>query len=862
MRYKFGITQKTTLVFVLFAVILLTSVGVLIFNKGRATLEEAVTAELVSTALEKQMAIDGWVEERQSDMVFLTKSPGLQDLLTQMTDSTPDTSPHQEFHDRIVLDLLPYTGAEGRFISLFIMHPESGRVLVSTNPIEEMRFKENRQYFISGRTGAFVQNPYFSLALNAPAMTVSAPINSAGGELIGVIAGRLKLEELEAIFNQRTGLHQSDDAYVINASNLLITQPRLAAEPAVLQLGVYSQAAKNCIAGGTGTLVEQQETGQPKITVYRWLDARQLCLMVEMDYQEVLAPARDFSAAITIVLGVILLGAILLAWWIAKKITRPILQLQAGAARLGQGDLAFRLPGNFKDEVGLLAKEFNVMAEALQQKETELREYAQELEKRVQERAAELKTLVENIPQKIFTKNRDSVYVSCNRNFALDIGILPEDLPGKTDYDFHPTPQADRYRVEDRRIIETGQPEQIEQKLLNNGEEIWIETIKTPIKDEQGNIGGVLGIYWDITDKKKAEDALRNQWEQFLAIINNFPEGLYVSDPNTYEVLFVNQVLKDALGSDPIGKKCYQAFQGFDSPCEFCTNEIIMNSNTPYTWEHHNDVIEKEYLITDQIIPWPDGRDVRFEVAIDISERKRTEIALKKTLDELERSNAELEQFAYVASHDLQEPLRMVASYTQLLAKRYKGQLDADADDFINYAVDGANRMQGLINDLLAFSRVKTHGKALEPVDCNELLGRVHINLRAAIEDNNAIITHDTLPVIIADPLQISQLFQNLIGNGIKFHSERSPQVHISAQQGDGEWIFSVRDNGIGFEEQYAEKIFIVFKRLHTKQEYPGTGIGLAICKRIVERHRGRIWVESQPGKGSTFYFAVPLEPM
>ena len=246
-------------------------------------------------------------------------------------------------------------------------------------------------------------------------------------------------------------------------------------------------------------------------------------------------------------------------------------------------------------------------------------------------------------------------------------------------------------------------------------------------------------------------------------------------------------------------------------------------------------------------------------VGTDITERKRGQAVLRAAYDELARSNAELQQFAYVASHDLQEPLRMIGSYTQLLERRYGDKLDSDAREFMSFIVEGATRMKQLIEDLLAYSRVGTRGKELRQVPLQLALERALVNLRAAIESSGAHITHDAFPEVSGDDTQLTQLFQNLIGNAIKFRKADEPlRIHVGVQDAGDEWRFSVSDNGIGIEPQYFERIFMVFQRLHTRDEYPGTGIGLAICKKVVDRHRGRIWVESAHGKGSTFVFTLP----
>jgi light-regulated signal transduction histidine kinase (bacteriophytochrome) len=268
--------------------------------------------------------------------------------------------------------------------------------------------------------------------------------------------------------------------------------------------------------------------------------------------------------------------------------------------------------------------------------------------------------------------------------------------------------------------------------------------------------------------------------------------------------------------------------------------------------------LEREETLLDP----PLGNDEVGEagVALDkasvLLEGRRVELSAKAA--ELQRSNQELEQFAYVASHDLQEPLRMVASYVQLLEREYKGKLDADADEFIGFAVDGAKRMQALIQDLLTYSRVGRAEPATEPADLEVALGKALGNLKTAIDESGATVEADAMPTVVADASQMTQLFQNLIGNAVKFHGADPVSVHVGAERENGAWHFRVQDNGIGIDPKHADRIFAIFQRLHTRAEYPGTGIGLALCRKIVERHGGEIWVESEPGTGTTFRFTVP----
>ena len=248
-------------------------------------------------------------------------------------------------------------------------------------------------------------------------------------------------------------------------------------------------------------------------------------------------------------------------------------------------------------------------------------------------------------------------------------------------------------------------------------------------------------------------------------------------------------------------------------------------------------------------------RTADLEKALETVEHQ--EARLRLTVAELARSNGELEQFAYVASHDLQEPLRMVGSYTSLLKRRYQGKLDAEADEFIDFAMDGVNRMRALINDLLTYSRLGREERPLEVTDARAAVDRAVANLQTAIVERGAVVTIGQLPTVMGNFSQLTQLFQNLVGNGLKFCKQNQPEIHIDAERNGPEWTLSVRDNGIGIDPQYRDRIFLIFQRLHKRDEYEGTGIGLAICRKVVEQHGGRIWVESEPGKGATFRFTL-----
>ncbi|MEI7590643.1 MAG: PAS domain S-box protein, partial [Deltaproteobacteria bacterium] len=416
--------------------------------------------------------------------------------------------------------------------------------------------------------------------------------------------------------------------------------------------------------------------------------------------------------------------------------------------------------------------------------------------------------------------------------------------------------------------------------LLPDGTPVWINMTIAPIYVEDKAQPRHLCMIEDITERKEIEAGLEKTRQELAVIkmaadevselaenvINTVREPLIALDQDL-RVVKVSSSFYEFFKVEPentVGQLIYDlGNKQWDIPkLRELLETIIPQKATFDNYEVEHDfatIGKRTMLLNARQIQRVLGKERIILLAIeDITERKRAEDKLHGVLTELERSNKDLEQFASIASHDLQEPLRMVASYTQLLAERYENQLDEKAKKYIAYAVEGAIRMQRLVNDLLVYSRVSTRGNPLETTDSHSILGEAIRNLAAAIEESKAIVTNEELPMVRADASQIEQVFQNLLANAIKFRGENSPHIHVSVRDEGREWVFSVRDNGIGIERQYADRIFVIFQRLHTRQEYPGTGIGLAVCKRIVERHGGRIWFESVPGKGSTFFFTVP----
>jgi PAS domain S-box-containing protein len=458
-------------------------------------------------------------------------------------------------------------------------------------------------------------------------------------------------------------------------------------------------------------------------------------------------------------------------------------------------------------------------------------------------------------------------FARVNQSLCRILGYSAEEMVGKTVKELsHPDDRqvtdAERMRMRDGEIDRV----HFEKRYLRrDGGTVWVDLTVALVRDDDGQPLYEIAVFDDITERKHADTALRESEARFRSLNALSSDWYWEQDAELRFTYFSAgfEQRSNTRQSHLIGKRRWEE-----------AGRTPLNT----TWEEHRAILEarKPFRNFECSRIGVDGRrhvssisgepifdaDGRFRgyrgVSTDITARVDAAETLKGAHDELARSNAELEQFAYVASHDLQEPLRMVSSYTQLLEKRHADRLDGDAREFMGYIVDGAARMKQLIEDLLAYSRVGTRGKDFKPMQLEAALSRALAALRAAIEESGAEVTHDPLPGLEADESQLTQLLQNLIGNAIKFRGAASPRVHVSCLSLEKEFEIAVRDNGIGIEPQYFERIFMVFQRLHDKGQYPGTGIGLAICKKVVDRHGGRLWVTSTPGEGSAFHFTLP----
>jgi PAS domain S-box-containing protein len=476
--------------------------------------------------------------------------------------------------------------------------------------------------------------------------------------------------------------------------------------------------------------------------------------------------------------------------------------------------------------------------------------------------------LMEAAPDAMVVVNQIGEIVLLNVQAEKQFGYSRDEMLGQKVTNIIPDGFAERLIADDLRSAEAALAQEIGTGIeltgrRKNRSEFPVELMLSPLESSEGTL--VTAAIRNISVRKNAEKHLAQMEGKYRGLLEAAPDPMVVVN-QAGEIVLLNLQAEKQFGyrrNELLGQKVTNIVpRGF---AERLAADSLRSSEEALAQQIGTGIELRgrrkggmEFPIELMLSPLGDADGILVTAAIrDISLRKVAEAELLQKVEELNRSNDELGQFAYIASHDLQEPLRMVASYTQLLSRRYKGKLDADADEFIAFAVDGATRMQRLIQDLLAYSRVGTKGRDLMEASSDVAFRKAIANLRGAIQESGAVVTHDPLPIVLADEGQLTQLFQNLIGNAIKYQNAGIPRIHVSSARFGERWSLSVQDNGLGIDPLYFDRIFGMFQRLHKREDYPGTGIGLAICKKIVERHGGQISVESQLGRGSIFRFVL-----
>ncbi len=632
--------------------------------------------------------------------------------------------------------------------------------------------------------------------------------------------------------------------------------------------------------------IERQ--GQPRGVIY-----------LAADTADWIATLQRFLVILAALFAAVLAVGFLLAVGLQRLVTGPILDLAALMRRIGASrDAMPRAVKRSDDEIGVLVDGFNDMLDEIAKRREEAEQAQRHLQQRVRELDAEvaerrraeaaLSRAHEQLQNFVAERKRAEIALRQSEEryrtlvaattsvvFSTDAaGRVIERLPSWEEYTgqrwrrYAGSGWAARVHREDRRRLKAAWLRAtLEGKIFEAEVRVWHArgnryryclARAVPLRQANGAVYEWIGTMLDIDDRKRGE-------EQFRTAVEGAPNAMLMIDPRG-SIVMVNRQLEALFG--------YARSELLGRPVEILVPQRVRHVHPDFRAEFFRDPRARPMGAGQELYGrHKSGREIPVEIGlspfrgedgvcclasiIDISERRRAEQELRHYTEELQRSNRELGQFAYVASHDLQEPLRAISGCVQLLAQRYRDKLDARANELIEHAVGGALRMQALINDLLSYSRVSTRARPFEVCSLDQPLAQALANLEMAIKESGAVVIADPMPAACIDATQMTQLFQNLIGNALKFRAERVPRVHVGAQRRNGAYLFFVQDNGIGIEPQYIDRIFGVFQRLHNRNKYPGNGIGLAICRKIVERHNGRIWVESIPGKGSTFYFTL-----
>lgn len=752
-------------------------------------------------------------------------------------------------------------------VETFIVNP-AGIVIASSEPLRIGNVYSHMDWFVKGTDIVYVSDVYKSAGNGKPTWIIAAPLKEGvSKKFAGVIANRINPGVMNGIIDKHYTPHLGDIeefkrvgesavTYMINGDGLMLTNSN-SEDNVILSMKVDTKPVLTALEHGKEMIGEYVDyKGIDVIGVSMFIEDMNWVILSEIDRGEARLPIRKFVIRASAMALVLVFVIFVLMFFTAQKIVSPIVDISKTFERIAKGQWEERVKvKDTKSEIAQLGNSFNSMVESFLDTFSSL--LASE---------RRFHSVVQDMPVMINAVDALNNFVVWNRDCERVTGYSAKEIINNPDAIELLYPDTENREYLMSKWISTNDDYR-DREIQMTCKDGTVKSVLWSNISKQFPIPGwakwVVGI--DITKRKQMKLELVEKTIYLDSILRSSADIAIVAVNMDYRVKYYNPAAVQIFGfraEEVVGKGVWE----LQKKTQIDAKPFIEALKIVSEGREHSFVIEqkKNHEVQYVEIRISGISDLESEligivlVAQDITERKVTEKSLKEYIDRLARSNTELEQFAYVASHDLQEPLRMISSYLQLLKRRYEGKLDSDADDFIWYAVDGATRMQELINALLAYSRVGTRGKEFASVECENVLSQVLINLQPAINESGTEIKKGDLPVVYGDKSQLGQLFQNLIGNAIKFCSENSPVIEINAGLKGTDWLFSISDNGIGIDPEQSNRIFLMFQRLHNREEYPGTGIGLAMCKKIVERHGGKIWVKSEPGSGATFYFSIP----
>jgi PAS domain S-box-containing protein len=857
---------RLTILFALLAIIPVIAVGYLAYDSGRRAIEEEVGNHLLSTNLLKGNELDRWIDGNKSSIEELAQRPLVVQYSSVLSSHDSASPAYNDAHGKLVDDhLRPRIKSIGGFTELFVICPVHGIILASSDQSQEGKYRDAQPYYLQGRIQTNVYGVFYSSSFEQLTMVIGTPVRDKQGNLLAVLAGRLDLSELSSIMLAQSGLSETEDTYLVNNFGFFVTEPRFGKDYA-LKKTVRTEGVEAGQSGKNGVGYYTDYRNEPVIGAYKWLPAYNMVMITEVDQAEAYAPIRQMAAAMGFIMLAVMLIVVIAGFLTASTVTRPVRRLVAGAEKIGHGDLNYRVGTKSGDEIGILSRAFDRMAEELQATTVSRNELIASEEK--------YRLIIENSRDMIFTTNSRGELVYVSPAFKRMMGYDLADMQGRTVSTFlHPDDVA-KVEAAFRNNIKMGEfAVALEYRVKHiSGQWCWHITNGNRVLDADGSFLYFVGIAHDITERKQVTESLRVISLRQEAILAAVPDIIAEVDENKVYT-WANRAAVEFFGEEMVGKEASYYFEGEQPTYDVVQPLFKGDENVIYveSWQRRKDGKKRLLAWWCRVLKDEKGNvKGALSSAQDITERKQVEEAIRKLNEELEQrvrertalleaANRELEAFSYSVSHDLRSPLRAISGYTRMLVEDYQAQLDAEGTRICSVITESAKNMGTLIDDLLDFSRLGRSDMHVSNVDMATMANSIFYELTRPEERERIDFSVGPLPQAFADPSLMRQVWTNLLSNAIKFasHKERTI-IEVNGKSYENETIYSVQDNGAGFDMQYVEKLFGVFQRLHSSDEFEGNGVGLAIVQRIVHRHGGRVWAMGEVDKGAVFDFTLP----